>query len=314
MRRKILVLVCTSALALLAAGNATAAPAKLHTKWRLVTRNVTGLTGSGRFVGYTERRARSYPFVLIDDVTGHTTILSRNGCVEGALSTTWVAFQCGAGAIAFQLYNIQTHKWRVLGCYGQCAANLEIISVIGVGAKWLALYVSPHSDCGPATHKSVCGPPGYYFLNIATRKLRTSVMQTARKVVDLSSSSLLRPLCAPLRIEPGPQTSYPPAVTFHSGFAVAQQASGVYVERCGSRMQIRLGPSSRAGHIVAGQRAVALCTGSGVSGVWMPSRRRFSFGLPFGQCPVLGAANIYVIDVHGRLWSATFPASRSRAG
>jgi len=312
MRWKILLAAC--ALTLLAAGNAAAAPVKLHLKWRLVARNVTGLTGSGRYIGYTATAPRRYPFVLIDDLTGHRTVLSRNGCVEGGLSTTWVAFQCGVGAAAFQLYNIHTHKWRVLGCYRQCAANETQIGVIDVGAKWLTLYVAPHGFCGPVTYKSVCGPPDYYFLNVATRKLRTSVTQSARKVLDLGSSALLRPLCAPLRIEPGAQTAYPPAFSFYGGFAVAEQPSGIYVERCGSPTRIALARAPYAGHVVANQQAAAFCSGSGVEGVWMPSRRHFSFGRPFGECPVLGPKNLYVIDEHRRLWATRFPASASRPG
>jgi hypothetical protein len=153
---------------------------------------------------------------------------------------------------------------------------------------------------------NTCGPSRYYFLNIATRKMR-SATQTATTVLDLDSPTLLRRLCAPLRIESGAQASFPPAFTFYSDFAVAQEQSGIYVERCGSDMRIPLAVTPYGGYIVANDQAAAMCTNAGVSGVFMPSRRRFELGRPFDECPVLGPRNLYVIDVHGRLWGTPFP-------
>jgi hypothetical protein len=70
----------------------------------------------------------------------------------------WVAFECGPAAKRWQLYNIQSHRWRRLACETDC----HYATFVAVSAVWLLVEVTPHQSCGDGIHNE-CGPTTYVF-------------------------------------------------------------------------------------------------------------------------------------------------------
>jgi hypothetical protein len=331
-RRRVLGAVLSALLAMLIAmpslgAGAQNAPVVVHLKFRLLARDVSGLTGSGRYVGYTYQSPHPQQFVLLDDQTGKRTIVNRPGCGPGVLGGPWVAFDCVPATKRFQLYNIQTRKWRRLACDAVCQQFYYVVDVRAVGARWLELSVAPHQPCGDGVHSS-CGPTTYIYYNIATGKPRSARVGRTT-IIDLNSPELTRRVCRPLPLPAGSVSPFPLLQAFCGSFAVAEESNGLYLERCGSRLHMPLatGPSSIGGYVGNTQAVVVFptciepCTGPAGSGIFLPSVRRFTFGLPSGLAgyppPVgyLGARHIYAFDTQdGRLWLAAFPSKPPGSG
>jgi hypothetical protein len=125
--------------------------------------------------------------------------------------------------------------------------------------------------------------------------------------IDLDSATLVRPLCKPLLQPSGDR----PSLQFLGDFAIAQDPTGVYLERCGSRLNAALANSPYAGTIVAGAHAAAFCATAAISGYFLPSLRRFTLA-PSNRgsiCGWLSDCHLYFVYVLQNLYGATFPAS-----
>jgi hypothetical protein len=307
-RRRVLDAVLAALLAMLIAMPAVAgahAPVVVPIKFRLVAQGASLPSVSGPYVGFTQttstRRRTREQFVLLDDRTGKRIVMPPN-CDAGVVGVPWVALYCGESSQWYGLYNIRTRKLTRFPCEALCQQDYYYSNIRAVGATWLEVQVEPHQPCGDGVHYT-CGPTTYVYYNIRTGKPRfPSVGQST--IVDLNSPTLTRQICPPL---------LGPSLAFYGSFAVAEEPSGIYVERCGSHLKMPLVLAPYAGTLLGNTRAVAFCSelSQPQSGIFLPSLRRFTFALPSGlagRCPVLGARHVYVDDARGRLWAAAFPS------
>ena len=192
---------------------------------------------------------------------------------------------------------------------GQASESWRPRAIGAVGARWLEVQVQPHDPCGNGVHYS-CGPTTYIYYNIRTGKPQSpSVGGTT--IIDLNSPTLTRQICPPL---------VGPALTFYGSVAVSEEPGGIYVERCGSHLNLPLVLAPYAGTLLANTHAVAFCSSSSEQqpGIFLPSLRRLTFTAPSspGGCgsTVLGARHLYYVDMQERLWAATFPSKPPGSG
>jgi hypothetical protein len=287
------------------------APVVVHLKFRLVARGASTPSVSGRYVGFTQttstRQRTSAHFVLLDDRTGKRIVMSPN-CDAGVVGAPLVALSCDSSQW-YGLYNIRTRKLRRFPCKALCQQDYYYSNIWAVGVRWLEVQVEPHQSCGDGVHYS-CGPTTYIYYNTRTGSPRFPSVRPST-IIDLNSPTLTRHICRPL---------VGPSLTLFGSFAVAEERGGVYVERCGSHLNLPLALAPYAGTLVGNTQAVAFCgvLSQHEAGMFLPSLRRFTFTLPSGlagQCPVLGARHIYIDDAQERLWAAVFsskpPVSQS---
>jgi hypothetical protein len=154
----------------------------------------------------------------------------------------WVALYCGDASPWYGLYNIQTRKLRRFPCDALCRQDYDYSNLAAVGARWLEIQVQPPASCGDGVHYS-CGLTTYDYYNIRTGKPQSPPVGK-NTIIDLDSPTLTRPICPPLM---------GPALTFYGSFAVSQEPGGIYVERCGSDLNLPLVPDSIRRHL-AGKR------------------------------------------------------------
>lgn len=287
-------------------------PVVVHLTFRRLARNVEYLEGSGRYVGYTHFDG---DFVLIDDQTGKQTTVPDPCSDPGTLGFPWVGFYCGPSfGTSFRLYNLQTHKWRRVACDAVCRRYTYSQSIRVIGAKWF-VEVDPHEPCGDGVHYS-CGPTTYSFYNIDTGR-RRSPPTGAGTIIDLNSSSLKRRVCQPLQVPPGQDSAFPPPLTFFGSFAEVEDPSGIYLEKCGSRLRLPLVTTPYAGLLLGSTDAVGFCTfGGGLNGYFLPSLRSFKAALPAETgCPAaLGTRHIFANGSQSTLLAAAFPAKSKSTG
>jgi hypothetical protein len=246
--------------------------------------------------------------VLINEQTGMRRSVPRSDCFAIAVSAgRWVLFVCyGSSAGNYQLYSIPHRSWRPVAAPAR--ANPDAI-----GAYWIEYFAV---DSGT-----------YVFHNIKTGTLRT--LSTWRPggttIPDLSSPSLARRLCSPLRVPadwtPYAQWSaYPYNEKLHAGrvtvdgrFAVVEGTSpptstGVvtgyaYVERCGSRVRK---PTSQ--EFVANAHAI-IAPGGGtaatLSGWLLPSLTPVTISAPGYNQGVYGDDTSIALSSHSLyLWDS----------
>jgi hypothetical protein len=160
-----------------------------------------------------------------------------------------------------------------------------------VGADWVEFDEVPCNDCR-ITH---------VFQNISTGSVQEMPgwVAGATQIPDLSRSSLVRQVCAPLRV-PGPAGANPGTLTLLGRFAIASglypsltpQTTGyfvrrTYLEHCGSAQRIQI-PNPPVGfptiaasvHAVAWPRTARNGSDPEVRGILLPSLRRFVVHLP----------------------------------
>jgi hypothetical protein len=300
---------CSIALLVPVSAQASGSPSgstPLHLRFRIVARNVSTLSSSGDYIGYArlDEFGDAEPLVALDDRTGARTLVG--GCGMSALGSPWVAFDCISGGF-FQLFDIRTRTWHYVRCDRLCDANSPWLGGVIVGARWLGLQIDPHAPCGDGEHNS-CGPTTYLFYNIASGRSRTPRVGPTT-IVDLDSPTLTRRLCAPLAEPTSPPGTppFPPDVTFYGRFALLEAQTGIYLQRCGSRLNVPLVTAGYAGQLVGNQQAVAFCPASSApgSGIFLPSLRRFMFTLPRGTyscwAAALGPRHLYILDTQRRL-------------
>jgi hypothetical protein len=323
-----LVVVLVAALALVVSAPAQArsadAPVALRLTFRLIARGVSDLGVSGRYVGFTQttstRQRTVERFVLLDDRTGKRIAIPAD-CDAGVVGDPWVALYCSSSLLrqSYEVFNVQRRKMRHLPCVGLCRQDYYFQNIVAVGASWFEVEVEPHEPCGDGVHNT-CGPTTFAFYNARTGAQRVPFVSDSR-IIDLDSPTLARPLCRPL-IEPAgyaPTSIFPPPLTFYGSFALAQQASGIYIERCRSHLHVPVVRAPYEGGVLANAQAVAFCSQIGpkatpMAGFFLPSLQRFTIGAfsltaaARPVCPLLGPRQMYAVDAQSRLWAALFPS------
>jgi hypothetical protein len=300
------------------AAPAGAKPQTLHLRFQRIAKGVDGHCGnavvtSGAYMlvslGPPGSQACASRFLLIDDRTGKHTVLRPGGYTYVlAFGAPWILF---ARDLNFELYNLATRKWRPLGCNGRCQPDATVGYVLGT--RWLEFIVEGQQSCGDGVHFE-CGPDTYAYYNLHTHEVRHGSPQTSKRIVDLDSPTLVRRLCAPLRV---PEDG---SLTLEGRVGIATGARGSYLERCGSRARMPLdtrSPGSPDGGLIESSQAVLrpLLGSTGawsgkIDGVWLSSRRRFSATVPVRLNPnvaliALDATHLYLVDGRARLWAAT---------
>jgi hypothetical protein len=318
--------VLTVVLVLLATASALAAsehaPIALYLKPRLIAHGVSDLQVSGPYVGFTQTSSTGQRtverFVLIDDRTGKRIFTSRT-CSGGVVGDPWVGLYCDSPSrgTTYRALNARTRRLLTLHCKRLCQQDFYFQDLVAIGSRWFEVVIEPHQSCGDGEHNS-CGPTTFAFYNIRTGANKIPVV-SASQAVDLNSSTLTRRLCSPLRQPP----MYSPTVfagyplMFDGSFAVAQELSGIYVEKCGSDLDLPLALSPYEGFVLENSRAVGFCSSATAptNGFLLPSLKRFTlrWRLPNGEegCPLLGSRHGYAMGTTASLWAAPLPPAIS---
>ena len=148
------------------------------------------------------------------------------------------------------------------------------------------------------------------------------------QIIDLSSPSLTRTLCAPLQMPVRPGTIVPDGrFAIDTEGAAPSYSRHAYLERCGSSLHEPIGTDLSL--FTADSQAVLWSAGSSVNeldGVFLPSLRRLKIRLPqelASFCKQKGAVCIaglaltshalYVSEENGQVWAAPSPLRSVRA-
>ena len=309
-------------------------PVALHLTFRTIASHASWVQGNGRYVGYTTcgyRCTGPWRFVLLDDLTSRRRTIKP--CLAGQpvlsfrMANDWVAFDCGAGARRWQIYNLQTRRWRRLACATDCRNERDYAELSAIGAVWMLVEINAPQWCGPEDPEHYeCGETTYVFYDIRTGTVRTGLPTLgANEFVDLDSTTLISRTCHPVSTPTGPV--YPPPVALDGQFAFVQASSGIYVQRCGSSKQTYLTTDPNkwsirpftASFYESGQ-AAGFCSGQStgsslvetLEGIYLPSLTRFMAAVPPGAwCGVaaLGPRHVYIEgpDDRGSVLAAAFP-------
>jgi hypothetical protein len=301
------------------ASGAQGGPVALHLTFRKIASHASWVQGNGRYIGYTTcgyRCAGPWRFVLLDDLTGNRRAIKP--CPAGRpvpsfrMASHWVAFDCGPAAKRWQLYNVQTRRWRRLACAADCRNELDYADLSAIGAVWMLVEVTPPQTCGPDDPEhNECGPTTYLFYNIRTGRVRTGLPTLGpNEFVDLNSARLTSRMCYPVSAPTG--SVYPPPVARDGRFVFVQASSGIYVQRCGSSEQTYLTTDPNKWSIrpftasfYENDQAAGFCTSQStgnslvgtLEGIYLPTLTRFTAAIPpGGWCGVatLGPRHIYI--------------------
>jgi hypothetical protein len=283
----------------------------VHLTFRLLARGVSDLQLNGRYLSFTQTTSTKQE--LFDDRTGKRIVTPR-GCDLGALGDPWVGVYCDLGLPdqSYEALNVRTKRLRSLPCDGLCKRDYYFQNLVAVGSRWFQVEVEPHEPCGDGIHYT-CGPTTYAYYDIRTGEHKVPVV-TDSETVDLNSLTLIRTLCAPLAEPAGYSPTIATAynLTFDGSFAVAQETSGLYIERCGSHLHVPLVTPPYAGSVLQNARAIAFCSvgETTTNGFLLPTLHPFTVAAPVvapTACPLLGPRHAYVVDAQNQVWAATLP-------
>ena len=130
---------------------------------------------------------------LVDDQSGKSVLIRRPPCsldADETLDTPWIIASClGGQTVLYDIRSLAWHRFACDACDGGDGSDW-----LGSGSQWLLF--APR--CG-AEHQ-LCSPPDYQFLSIPSGTVRDWQYTTNDTVPDLDSPSLVRKLCAPLRL------------------------------------------------------------------------------------------------------------------
>lgn len=292
-------------------------PAPLRLAFRLVARGASDLQIGGRYLSFTQtisiKQRTVERFRLFDDRAGKRIVTPRR-CAAGVLGDHWIGLNCSSDLLdqAYEAFNLRTRKLRSLPCVGLCQQDYYSQNLVAVGARWFQVEVEPHEPCGDGIH-TACGPTTYAFYDVRTGRHKVPIV-TKSETVDLNSPTLVRTLCVPLTQPAGysPTIATANSLTFDGSFAIAQESSGLYIERCGSDLHVPLVTAPFAGSVLQNARAIAFCSfgDTATNGLVVPSLTPFtivaSAGAP-AACPLLGPRHAYILDAQNQLWAATLP-------
>ena len=291
--RRLLVSVLMGVAALAAVVTASANARRLHAPLVLRLRfrragTATGVAADSRYVVLSGRYSTTNgtPATLIDEQTGTRREISYPGCSPVTLGTPWLVYaSCARDYDTTELYALPNGGWQAV--HVRLGVGWEPVAI---GTQWIEMRES----CDEPTHCT----NSYTFQNLQTGQTRSDPTN-ATTVVDLNSPTLTRKVCKPLRVplvagNEGSVTyaALPGSLTFYGKFAIS--SSGVngahgFLERCGSRLHQQIGsPNIPAGSLLgpafaANSRLVVWQSARHqVSGLFLPSLRRFAIPLPSG--------------------------------
>jgi hypothetical protein len=272
---------------LLAASGGSAVAATLKPSWRFIA-DASDVLVSAHYVfaGYPapEEGEVRPGGILIDEQSGKKRrIVPPAGAGyscggASAIGGPWLLFECVLSGPTFHaqldLYRIRTSRWRVLPAPIGGAAQ-------EVGADWIEYGVTVSNGAQEQLE--------FVFQNIHTGRTRPlpGWRPGGGVIPDLSSPSLARQLCSPIRVPsawlPNGEDQ-PGSVSFVGSYAVVSGASRAlqavsYVQRCGTRTRRQIGPfddTLGSGNASANANAVIWESADGVHGVYMPSLKKFT--------------------------------------
>ena len=274
---------------------------------------------------------------MIDGRTGKRVVLTPPvGCsfddgYYSPLGGSWVVTACGSGAL--ELYGIPTGTWipfspdlsQMFALSGICANGYPPLcgaQYATIGDQWIEFDISYGYHSGPIV-------PMYE--QIKSGQIMTEpagVTPGGSQIIDLSSPSLTRTLCAPLQMPVRPGTIVPDGrFAIDTEGAAPSYSRHAYLERCGSSLHEPIGTDLSL--FTADSQAVLWSAGSSVNeldGVFLPSLRRLKIRLPqelASFCKQKGAVCIaglaltshalYVSEENGQVWAAPSPLRSVRA-
>jgi hypothetical protein len=222
---------------------------------------------------------------------------------SGSFGVPWSLLDCGGVS---KLYDVRTRQLRGFPC-GTACEFLSEDETIAIGSHWVEMY---YQDC-PGSHQACSPSTSYLRIPNGTTQSYTPSSTT---FVNLNSPTLVHTLCFPLR-RPAQGAIY-----VDGRFAVVVDQTGVFLERCGSRLHKKLvsvvDDEPFVPFIGSNANEVLACnqTTGRYFGVFLPSLRRFTFALPksFPRCDTkLGARSLYPRDAQpsGYYWTAWIPTS-----
>jgi hypothetical protein len=293
--------------------------------------------GSGELIG-GERRSlvfnpQTSTGLLIDGTTGRRTRVSVPGCAgPAAISATTIVFGCGTGAGAsYQLYDIATGRLRPLELNSSLAPGCapltpSCLQITGVGADWVSVLA-------PCDEDEQCAE-SYSLENLATGAVVPDPT-SATTAIDLDVASGGRRLCHPVTVPPNAQDIEGGRTPFGSvasagRFQIATSNAGSFLDQCGVALHQFLTYTSYPGCAhqtcsppVSPHMIVWESKPGRLSGVFVPSLRRFTIAVPRGVDPqarqdqfvngheyglALTAHSVY-LAIGRVVWTATVPAS-----
>lgn len=279
--------------------SAATRPVSLHPHYRVVGHD--GAATDGPYTVLWSRR-RGEVGAFIDEQTGRRTrVMLPAGCRSDArnppfLGDSWLLVDCSPGRV--ELYSPAGDRWLVVTVAPACRnfrSSAGGCVPIDVGTDWIEY-----------DKQSYRSGDRFIFQNIATGAVRRDPT-SATTLADLDSPMLARRVCPPLRV---PRHG---TLTFDGRFAVAEGATGTFIEECGTRL--RLPVSSDAVALAPGLLVWLTTPTRPISGVFLPSLRSFSIVPPPGRPDMievdLSLRHIYVdalarSGVHNA-WSAPMP-------
>jgi hypothetical protein len=273
---------------------------------------------TGRFVFAASLFSTQALGMLIDEQTGTRMALSPPAGCAGPTGPSptgpeimggpWLLVDCSDTASSeLKLYRLTSGAWSTVAPDPSieqfCSEpGMSTCYPLAVGARWVqfdeACYHCRDSDV---------------FQNLQSGMLRSDP-RNASTIVDLNSPALAKRVCRPLRVAPGG------SLFFDGSFAIAGSAQGAFLERCGTRLHERVDP---AGAPTANAQAIIWQSGNTrligshqLSGLFLPSRRRFVVRIPaFIDYPnqiLLSSRHLYVVDNNNQVWVATSPRPSRR--
>lgn len=287
---------------------AQARPVVLHVRLHRLPDGLTAV--SGRFVLLAPTGPRAKGFVVVDNGTAERAkVRPPRSCHlwDHLFGAPWLVFSCdrpmfGSRYAGLALYNIRTRSWRSFPC-GWACANTGVAAPDGIGSHWLAMNEDAYCDI----RYSRCNQ-GVVYVSLptgVTRRYRPS----SGTIVDLNSRLLARTLCSPLH----------GVLALYGNFGVAEDTTGSYLERCGSRLHKRLPSSPETGN----SRALIFWPAqSELTGILLPGLRSFVIPVPHAlvmptprvpdgglEEAVLSSSTLYVLSSAEELWrgTVTFP-------
>ena len=284
------------------AGASTPAALVFHPRFRPLS--FAGSQTDGRYT-LLSTTVQGQAGVVVDELTGAQSVVwlpadcpvPANGPMLGG---GWLLESCTTSRV--DLYSLNTQTWRQVavapGCSRFNAGTTSSCVSAAIGSDWIEYDES-----------SVHLGDRFVFQSISGGELRRDPTN-ARTVVDLSSPRLARRLCAAASV---PKYG---RVTLDGAFAVVSGPAGAFVERCGRRLHLALGPAVFV-QSVPGAIAWLAEPGRSLQGVLLPSLRRFRVILPRPRRAQVIDARISDCHIYldvlptgsdpAQLWSAPLP-------
>ena len=303
--------------------SASERPLVLDLKFDQVASQIKFLRSSERYVllslkGSAPTHRTEGKQLLINDRTGHRMYLRRAiGCDVQAVADPWVLFgTCPASdghGTYLPLYNLRTGAWMPLRC-PYCNAGSWNSGLV-LGSHWLWVY-APNNYYYPLC-RCFDGPTFFSVPSGAQNNWQPS-SQTA---ADVNSVGLKRHVCWPGKGVIGPFSSaeedltglvWSNKLTVNSVPTGSRYSETLALQGCSANPNIPLFTWTNSARVLVGANTHLLMwwrSGSPVSGIFIPSLRRFTTRLPVTPAQLsLTAAHIYLLDGNGRVWRAALPS------